>query len=364
MSEKHRLRIVVVDDSLIYRTVVRNVLATIPEAEVVGVAKDGRVALEKVRLLQPDLLTLDLEMPELDGLGVLKQLQEDKSQTAAIMLSSFSERAALTTTQALRLGAFDFVRKPAGDNVAESHEQLRDELARKLRAFSASRRGPSESVKAVTGFEAATEPAGSSTTVSPTRTEVVAIGISTGGPAALAKVLPALPPDVPWPIIIVQHMPPLFTRSLAEDLGRLCKLKVAEAVDGQPVLPGEVLIAPGGRQMKVTRTELGDVVRLTNDPPERNCRPSVDYLFRSLAEGYGSRTLAVMMTGMGDDGSVGCRLLKRKGARIICQDEESCVVFGMPKAPIEERLADCITPLDGIARQIIRLASRGESVCP
>ena len=206
-------------------------------------------------------------------------------------------------------------------------------------------------------------PVGISARRGPGKPEVIAIGISTGGPPALTRMLPQLPADLAAAVLIVQHMPPKFTLSLANDLAGRCQLSVAEAADGDVVQPGRILIAPGGRQMKILRqAEDGPLtIRITDDPPENHCRPSVDYLFRSVAHTCGGRAVGVIMTGMGSDGTLGCRLLKRQGAAIIAQDEATCVVFGMPKQPVEEGLADAVLPLDRIAGQIARLAGRGGS---
>jgi len=197
------------------------------------------------------------------------------------------------------------------------------------------------------------------------RPEVIAIGISTGGPPALGRVLPALPADLGAPVLVVQHMPPKFTLSLANDLAGRCQLRVSEAVDGDPVRPGRILIAPGGRQMRVARRVEDNslVLRVTDEPPENHCRPSADCLFRSVAHTCGANAVAAIMTGMGSDGTVGCRLLKRQGGVVIAQDEATCVVFGMPKQPVEEGLADAVLPLDAIASQLARLAGKGVPTC-
>ena len=193
--------------------------------------------------------------------------------------------------------------------------------------------------------------------------QVVALGISTGGPKALTEMVPQLPANLPVPLLIVQHMPPVFTKSLADDLNNRTQLTVREAIDGQPIRAGEVWIAPGGRQMKVERENAQIVLRITDDPPENSCRPSVDYLFRSVAEVYGGRAVGVIMTGMGSDGSLGCRRLKHCGASIIAQDAATCVVFGMPREPIEKGIADVVAPLGQIAAEITRLVRPGAAPC-
>jgi two-component system chemotaxis response regulator CheB len=192
--------------------------------------------------------------------------------------------------------------------------------------------------------------------------DIIVLGISTGGPEALARVIPALPESLAAPLLIVQHMPPLFTKSLADDLQRRSNLRVCEAVDGQLAGPGVCLIAPGGKQMRIEATELGPKVVITDDPPENSCRPAVDYLFRSAAHHYGSKVLAIVMTGMGSDGERGCRLLKRQGARVLAQDELSCVVYGMPRAVIENGLADEVVPLAQMAARIASLSCQGAVV--
>lgn len=356
------LRVLIVDDTVTYRKMVSEVLSDIEGIEVVGVASNGKIALSKIEQLRPDLLTLDLEMPEMDGLEVLRALRRAKSSVGAIMLSSLTTEGAQATMEALRLGAFDFVLKPTGSVLKENAVRLRKELQPKLQAFARTRRIEGASFDAVPAPRRVVTPA---PPAGPAR--VVALGISTGGPKALTCMLPRLPADLPVPVLIVQHMPAIFTRSLAEDLDRRCRLRVCEASDGQEVLPGSVYIAPGGKQMRVERDverpSFDAVVRITNDPPENSCRPSVDYLFRSVAEVYGGRTVGVIMTGMGNDGALGCRLLKRCGARILAQDEASCVVFGMPRELVREGLADVIAPLDRIADEMTRLVGKGVAAC-
>ena len=195
------------------------------------------------------------------------------------------------------------------------------------------------------------------------RPEVVVLGISTGGPASLTKMLPQLPANLGVPVLIVQHMPPIFTKSLADDLNRRCALRVCEASDGQQVIPGHVLIAPGGKQMKIEREDGHIVVHITDDPPENSCKPSVDYLFRSASKIYGRNALGVIMTGMGSDGTRGCREMKQQGASIIAQDEATCVVFGMPKAPIEEGIADVVAPWTASPRKLFGWSEKEYAAC-
>ncbi len=339
----------VVDDSALYRRIVRNLLEEIENVEVVGTAANGRFALAKLESLQPDLLTVDLEMPDLDGLGLLRELQSIDGAPGAIMLSALTTDDAKSTTAGLALGAFDFVLKPKGGSPEESMERIRKSLAPKVAAFATSNALTRVRSKRVTvPAEPLVKPTPEFNALSVKRDgpiECVVIGISTGGPAALTRLLPALPGTFPIPILIVQHMPPIFTKSLADDLNRACALTVSEAQDGQAVCAGEVLIAPGGKQMRLEQDENGLHVRITNDPPERSCRPSVDYLFRSVADVVSGRALAVIMTGMGDDGTLGCRLLKRKGSTVVVQDEASSVVYGMPRQVVESGVADHVASL-------------------
>jgi two-component system chemotaxis response regulator CheB len=359
------LRVLVVDDTAIYRKIVSEILREIAGVEVVGTAIHGRLALEKIAELKPDLVTLDLEMPQLSGVEVLKQLRQDESSVGVLMLSAFTSAGAAATTEALRLGAFDFVLKPASDSLQASVDQLRKRLVDRVTAFAHSRNielHPAPLVAPAKPASSAPPPPPASRIIPAhpgEAPEVIVLGISTGGPEALAKVIPALPADLPAPLFIVQHMPPLFTKSLADDLNTRSRLHVMEAQDGQRARPGDCLVAPGGKQMKIERTEPGPVVLITDDPPENSCRPAVDFLFRSAAHHYGARVLGVIMTGMGSDGTLGCRLLKRHGAPILAQDKDSCVVFGMPSTVIADGLADRVVPLSEMAAQITSFAKTG-----
>ena len=382
------LRVLVVDDTVTYRKIVSDVLGSLPNVQVVGTAPNGKIALQKLEQTSPDILLLDVEMPEMDGLEVLRRLKSVGSSVGAIMLSAFTAQGAQTTLAALELGAFDFALKPTGNSFQESAEQLRRDLAPKLAAYA--RR---QSVRRVLRGQATpsspgipdqkrakTELAGLAALVPPNyshsapntnsprstpfaQPDVVAIGISTGGPKALTEMLPRFSGNFPVPILIVQHMPPVFTKSLADDLNTRCKVRVFEASDGQQALPGVALIAPGGKQMRIYRDADRVHVRITDDPPENSCKPSVDYLFRSVATVYGARSVGVIMTGMGNDGSAGCRLIHQSGGAIVAQDEASCVVFGMPREPIEQGVADVVASLDRITLEIMRLVEKGTRAC-
>lgn len=365
------LRVLVADDAALFRRTISDVLASLPEVEVVGSAANGKLALQKVRELKPDLLTLDLEMPELDGLGVLDALRQSGDKVAVIVVSALTRRGGDLTLRALEKGAFDFITKPDTAGAETSRANIRLELAPRLRALAnrlAIRNilhrptpSPAGPVNA-TSHPTEPKPAGSNLTgitdrmnrlVSATKLEMVLIGVSTGGPVALARLLPQLPKDLGVPVLIVQHMPPVFTQSLADSLAAKCALQVREAVTGEVIVPNTIYIAPGGKQMRLAANPTGSrVIQITDAPPENNCRPSVDYLFRSVASHFPGRAMAVILTGMGNDGTLGLRLLKRQGAFVIAQDEASCVVYGMPKAAVEAGVTDVVLPLEAIAARI------------
>lgn len=366
-NSDEKVRVLVVDDSLIYRKVVRDALATLPQVEVVGSAANGKLAIEKIEQYSPDMITLDFEMPELDGLGVLKWLRQSKRPTKAVMLSALTIEGGEATVQALHEGAFDFVVKPSGKSAQQNQRDLESALLQRVDALQmllAGLRvrspGGRSTVVASPVAAAAKPPVHGNRPVAGThRVGIVAIGVSTGGPDALRTMLPMLPADFPVPIVVVQHMPPVFTKSIADSLDKICRLHVVEGTDGQCVKPGQVLIAPGGKQMRVYKTAAGHAqIKLTDDAPVQSCRPSVDYMLFSLAESFGNQTLSVIMTGMGYDGADGCRRLHGLGAPVIAQNEATCVVYGMPRKPIEEGIADVVAPLNSIAAEIRRFAGR------
>lgn len=361
------VKVLVVDDSVLYRKIIRDVLAGIPGVEVVGIARNGVEALEQIERLQPDLLTLDVEMPDLDGLSVLREMRRRGHSARAVMCSTLTAEGAVATVRALHQGAFDFVVKPTAGSPQENGRLLHESLRTRIEAFRQSGRpAPSQSLASpprplplVAASAGPRHIHRGEETQPAAPPEVVAIGISTGGPEALRHFLPELPADFPCPVLIVQHMPPFFTKSLAESLDARCALTVTEAEHHEPVQPGRIYIAPGGRQMRVGKTGGQVRIELSDDPPENNCRPAVDYLFRSVAQVYRSATLGVIMTGMGSDGTEGCRQIKRAGGRVIAQSAESCVVFGMPRRPVEEGLADRIVPLDHMAGAFQALTGQG-----
>lgn len=356
------LKVMVVDDTVVYRKIVSDVLAELPHVEVVGTAHNGKAALQKLKTLKPDLLTLDIEMPEMSGIEVLQRLQTDAPQVGAIMLSTLTQQGGAMTMRALELGAFDFIPKPQSGTMAENREAVKEALSPMLKAFARSKQIKSR-LSSLPRVKTGPRPVQRHMTVHPRRAgrrtekaSIVGIGISTGGPNALASMLPGIPGDIGVPVVIVQHMPPLFTQSLANSLNNKCALEVKEARTGEPLKPNVAYIAPGGLHMKIVAGGDGKqrVLKITDDPPENNCKPSVDYLFRSIAEHYVGRATGVIMTGMGSDGNRGLQMMKNNGATVIAQDEASCVVFGMPKEPVESGLADVVAPLDRIAAEILK----------
>jgi two-component system chemotaxis response regulator CheB len=347
------LRAIVADDSALYRRVLARCLAAVGGVDVVAEASNGQEALALVSRLEPDLLTLDLNMPVLDGLGTLRMLRDARSKCEVIVVSAETRQGAAATLDALQLGAVDFITKPATDDAKVSMDVLSSELRRHLAALRMRRdhrRRAATTVDSLVGLAVMPSPA----PVATQQPEVVAIGTSTGGPAALPVLLGALPATLTVPVLVVQHMPPLFTASLAESLDRKCSLRVVEAHNGQIAAPGSVYIAPGGRHMKVQRA-FDRTVRLlvTDEPPENHCRPSVDVMLRSVGQTYEGRAIAAILTGMGNDGVAGLRVLKGLGAMVIAQDQATSTVFGMPQEAIRAAVVDTVLPLDRIAPKIL-----------
>lgn len=351
-------RVLVVDDTVLFRRVISDALSGIDNVEVAGSASNGKLALSRLRTLSPDVMTLDMEMPEMNGLEVLEAMKASGSQTGVIVLSSHTVRGGALTIRALELGAFDFVTKPEGGSAQENMMQLRNRMQPILRAFE--RRKEIRSILSGTAAkpaiaasvpEASPPPRSTRRIVAP----FVLIGVSTGGPAALAEILPSIPADFKAPIFIVQHMPPLFTKPLAQSLQLKCAIRVKEASDGEIAENGCAYIAPGGRHMKLAPVPPGGIlISLSDDPPENNSRPSVDCLFRSAAFHFPGRSIAAILTGMGNDGAHGFKLLKRGGCYTIAQDEATCIVFGMPREAILTGAVDTVAPLSKIAATIIR----------
>lgn len=351
MKPKNKIRVLVADDSALMRKLIPHILAKDPDIEVVATAVDGLFAIKKIGEYRPDVITLDVDMPRMDGLTALKHIVAEY-KTPVIMVSSLTEAGAELTLKALEIGAMDFITKPH-DAISVHIGDIADDLIRKIKAiakvspsrlFAARHMPPSPLQKAPRRIDRS---AGN----------VVAIGISTGGPNALTYFLPLVPADISAGMLIVQHMPPGFTEVFAARLNNLCQIEVKEARDGDMVIPGRAIIAPGGRHIKVKKTNLGAVVIVSNSPPVNGHKPSVDVLFNSVAIEYGQNAVGVLMTGMGEDGAEGLGQIKAAGGATIAQDEESCVVYGMPKVAVERGYAHRIVTLNDMAGAITESVS-------
>jgi two-component system chemotaxis response regulator CheB len=353
-----KIRVLVVDDAAVFRRALANELAGDPALEVVGTAANGRIALARMAQVNPDVVILDVEMPEMDGLATLTELRKVYPTLPVIIFSALTERGAEVTLDALALGATDYFTKPANVGGLEgSLEVIREQLIPQIKAlFSGASRGkelrdgprpphvaPTSAVGPVPR-----RPAGRTGPV-----EVVAVGVSTGGPNALADVFRKLPADFPVPLLVVQHMPPTFTRLLAERLSAEFPVRVREGNSGEVLQPGQARIAPGDYHMMVARDGVGVRILLNQDPPENSCRPAVDVLFRSVAQTFGPHSLAVVLTGMGQDGLRGCEAVREAGGQILAQDEATSVVWGMPGAVVRAGLADQVLPLSRIGDEIV-----------
>ncbi|MGA9507171.1 MAG: chemotaxis response regulator protein-glutamate methylesterase [Candidatus Sulfotelmatobacter sp.] len=347
----NKVRVLVVDDSALMRKLIPQMLESDQSIEVVGTAMDGTFCLKKIEELRPDVVTLDLQMPGMNGIDTLKEIMR-RHPLPVIVVSSHSTEGASITFKALGLGAFDFVTKPqdASAHMAETARQL---IAKIKAAADCKVVRPGTLGAAVRVEKTASTKSG------PPPTKTVAIGISTGGPQALEFLLAQLPPDFPGTILVVQHMPSGFTEMFAKRLDELCALRVKEAQSGDVLQAGRVLVCPGSRHMTVKRLPMGDVVVLNDEPLVNGHRPSVDVLFHSLAQEFGRMSVAVLMTGMGDDGAQGLGEVKKAGGMTIAQSEESCVVFGMPKAAIERGYATRVVGLEVLASTLQALCGRG-----
>jgi len=341
-----RIRVLIVDDSLVIRHLLKVALEEAPDIEVVGAEASGLAALERIPELQPDLVTLDIEMPGIDGLETLRRIRRQHPRLRTIMFSTLTTRGASATFDALSLGADDYVTKAANvGSLDKSLENLRSELIPRIRQFFT----PAAPVASVAGPALVAQTRKSSV-------KVIGIGVSTGGPQALSSLIPRLPANLPVGVLIVQHMPAMFTRLLAERLHTSGPLDVMEAEEGVEVKPGRVIVARGDYHLRVKRNGPAVVTALDQEPQENSCRPAVDVLFRSLAQTYGAGVLAVVLTGMGHDGLRGMRELRAAGATSLVQDQASSIVWGMPGAVAQAGLADRVLPLDQMAQEMTRLA--------
>jgi len=355
------VRVLVVDDSALMRKLIPQILETDNSIQVVGTAMDGNFGLKKIDELKPQVITLDLEMPGMGGLDMLKEIMR-RHRIPVIVVSSHSTEGASVTLKALSLGAFDFVSKPS--DVSSRMPEVAQELISKIKAAAQSRGIP---IHAATDFPVLVPRPKGKPGEKRAPTKIVAIGISTGGPQALQYLLAQLPADFPGSIVVVQHMPDGFTEMFARRLDECCSLNVKEAQSGDLLLAGRVLICPGSRHMKLKRLPLGDIAILSDDPRVNGHRPSADVMFKSVAEEFGQRALGLLMTGMGEDGAHGLGLIKAAGGLTIAQGEQSCVVFGMPKAAIERGHAMRVVELEALASTLQaqcradRVAGAGQS---
>jgi two-component system chemotaxis response regulator CheB len=351
-----RIGVLVVDDSVVVRRMVSEALSADPALEVLGTAPNGQVALNKLDQLAPDCVVLDIDMPVMDGLETLRRIRVSRPHLPVVMFSTLTERGASATLDALALGASDYLPKPAHvANAPEAIAVVRAQLAPKIVALCGRPFAPR--LASAGADETVPAPAAPSQG----RVDVIVIGASTGGPGALETILPALPADLPVPVLVVQHMPPMFTRLMAERLDKHCALDVREAAHGSVIQPGQVLIAPGDRHLTIARREVHVYVKLTADPPENFCRPAVGPLFRTAAEVYGPGTLALVLTGMGNDGRRGSAAVYSRHGRVLAQDAASSTVWGMPGAVVGAGLADRVLPLDQMADVLLAAVADGRS---
>ncbi|MBZ4193224.1 MAG: chemotaxis response regulator protein-glutamate methylesterase [Candidatus Contendobacter sp.] len=360
MALAAKIRIMLVDDSAVIRHLLTDVLSNDPALEIAASATNGRIALAKLAAVKPDIVILDVEMPEMDGLETLAELRKRQPRLPVIMFSSVTERGAAVTLEALALGANDYITKPSNTgNIAASLQRVRDELIPRIKTFCRQRVAPTPTRVTPERYPAPkplSKPEFPPMMTAPRlrqRVDIVAIGVSTGGPNVLAALLPQLPAHFPVPILIVQHMPPIFTRLLAERLAAQSVLAIAEGTAGDVLRPGQVWLAPGGFHMALERQGTQVRLRLNQDAPENSCRPAVDVLFRSVAEIYRGNTLAVILTGMGNDGLKGCEVIRKAGGQILVQDEASSVVWGMPGFVAKAGLADAQIGLTHLAGEIL-----------
>lgn len=358
-----RIRVMVVDDSAVIRRMITRALEQDPSIEVVGSASNGAIGLQLIPELNPDVVTLDIEMPEMDGLDMLRRIRRDHPLIRVIMLSTLTQNGAAVTLEALTLGADDYSTKATNEgSLTSSMARMQEELIPKVKQFFRFLEVGTFSGGAVSVPPPAKPLAneGAQANLRKTsRPRALVIGASTGGPVALSAVLPQLQADFPLPVLVVQHMPPLFTRLFAERLNSICALSVEEARDGSLVERGKVLIAPGDYHMTLASSEGRVRVCLDQSAPQNYCRPAVDALFVSSADVYGGDVLAVILTGMGKDGLYGTQMLQARGANILAQDEASSVVWGMPGVVVKAGLADRVLPLAEVGAEILRMSGRG-----
>jgi len=355
-----KAKVLVVDDAMLIRRMVSDVLTADPLIDVVGEAANGRIALQKIAQLSPDLVTLDVEMPEMNGLQTLKEIRKTHPRLPVIMFSAVTERGAADTLEALHYGASDYVTKPTGAGRADALLRIREDLMPKIKSLCRL----TGNAPAATRFAAGTRPGSAFTlrALGPAiSADVVAVSLSTGGPAALGQILSKLPAGFRAPLLVVPHMAQMFTKFFAERLAAQTSLPVVEATDGMTVRPGVVHVAPADFHLTVVRQNGAAVLELDQSPALHAHRPAADVLFRSVAETYGSRALALILTGMGQDGLSGCEDITGGGGRVIVQDEATSVVWEMAGLVARAGLADAVLPLNDLAGELTRRTARASA---
>ncbi len=357
MADASKIRVLVVDDSAVVRHILTDIFASDPSIEVVGTAPNGKIGLAKFEELKPDLVTMDIEMPEMTGLEALTEIRRSNKTVPVIMFSSLTQKGGIETLEALGLGATDYVAKPTNEasGLNAGKEIIREQILQKVRYFG----GRSKGLLSGLGEKSIISPLKPAPERAFSKIDIVAIGVSTGGPNALAEVFSKFPENFPVPIVVVQHMPAFFTKVLAERLSSQSAIPVKEGATGDILKPGQAWIAPGGFHMVLKGNIVNVQIDLNEEAPENSCRPSVDPLFVSASKIFGPHVLAVVLTGMGKDGLRGCEEIHRTGGRILAQDEASSVVWGMPRFIVEAGLADQVLPLSRIADKITAMVFQG-----
>lgn len=343
-----KIRVLIVDDSALVRKLLRDVISGDPEMQVVGTASNGVEAIQMIAKLEPDVVTMDIHMPEMDGLTALEYIMR-KNPLPVVMLSALAQKGAIPTLKALELGAVDFITKPS--HYPSAIREVREEVLLKVRTAAQASRSI---IKGTQRKKVKKKPVAAK--LAPSGDKLVVIGASAGGPRALSEIMPGFPADTPAAMIVVQHMPDVFTRSFANRLNSVCEMKVKEAEENEPLLPGKVLVAPGGMDLIVSRDEDGPArAQLMRAQNRVGASPHIDTTMITAAEVYGKNAVGVIMTGMGADGALGIEKIKKSEGNTIAQDESSCLVFGMPRVAIERGYVDWVVSLEKIPEKVLQL---------